>query len=207
MPTFAYPFVLVSDRSSLCDRYPVSYSVSRAFLFRSRVSCPVAPHSLPTPPVLPSYLHYCPLPYLPVWHVATGSFCIKPSTLAEYTRRRVANLPPYLSYDPGSSEAQSRALLPSSLVVVSPYLAASDGTRLSSRLVSFRSSHSAAPGHSLSFLVPFLCWIRSALELTRIYRPSSAFLNFQVVSLRTGRFRAARAAMQQESQVPSLRVI
>ncbi len=63
MPTFAYCFVLASDRLSYCDRCPVSYSVPRTFLSRSRVSCLVAPHSLPILPVLPSYLHYCPLPY------------------------------------------------------------------------------------------------------------------------------------------------
>src|SRR6266702_5982245 len=54
MPTFAYPFVLASDCSSLYDRYPVSYSMPRTFLSRSRVSRLVAPHSLPIPPVLPS---------------------------------------------------------------------------------------------------------------------------------------------------------
>ncbi len=63
MPTFAYRFVLASDRLSYCDRCPVSYSVPRTFLSRSRVSCLVVPHSLPILPVLPSYLHYCPLPY------------------------------------------------------------------------------------------------------------------------------------------------
>ncbi|SRR6266702_7235874 len=59
-------------------------------------------------------------------------------------------LRPSLSCDPGSSQAQSMALLPSSLVVVSPYVAASDGTHLSSRLVSSRSSRSHSRGPILS---------------------------------------------------------
>jgi len=155
----------------------LSRILSLVSLSRSRVSCPVAPHSLSIPPALPSY---SPSLLTSLARSYWIPLCLNPPLLLNILGIVSSTL--FLIFRVIPFESGPIEGIPTQLARRRLALSRHLGRHSSLVSPSLTSLFPVPQPFKLAtpypFLLPFLCEIRSGFELTRTHRPYSAFLNF-----------------------------